>query len=609
MDGVLLVHASTGHILLSKAYAPGFGLRSAGGADGAQRDPTVAAMLLANFLCALYTNVRDLIELPPQPAAGLPDDDGAAHDWQQRQLQQLMRDPLRSLDTGADGPLLFFRRHQSTNVFCALFLRRSLLDGRGSGAASEAAAAEAIGGDGSACTLAMEGAGDWLAATLLHSFVSQFQAELSARPLRAGTKAFRPWLKTAEEIYAAAFSRELVRRVAASLSEEWSPHWLYALYSDRFVGGTEREQAERHRAAAFARGVQSERGRGRGAPGVEGPAQQHRRRASGSVADAASVVAQPPAFVPRPPAHPSPASVAAAAAAAAAGASSSSAGAAVPPVPSSFASSYPSTRPLAPTSGARFPFQPPVRRWWHFGRSKDAPELFFQNVGRTTCFYSFGDGLAPAAPLWEEEQGVDKLEEAPQGLSPAAAANSSASLHSSPLPSPEALRRLIALVHHSSMVLSAPSEIADHITSIEVTLREPAPAAAAAAPPVAASRARVGQTPLPDPIAVAPAPSAAPSSTKLWIFRVRHLVLAFPTPSAAPIQPAADALSPALIAAAGRSVPAPRHCTMPALLATLRPLLHCLDVHYAFVAGIHERAERALQKSMEKMSKDKAAAK
>jgi hypothetical protein len=80
---------------------------------------------------------------------------------------------------------------------------------------------------------------------------------------------------------------------------------------------------------------------------------------------------------------------------------------------------------------------------------------------------------------------------------------------------------------------------------------------------------------------------------RLWVFRVRDMLLCFPTAAAAAADAASSSSSPPL--------------TLQALEASLRPLLLCLSTHFACVALLHERAERALKKAIDKQQAQKKA--
>lgn len=657
MDGVLLIHASSGHVLFSKAYTEGFGIkreaqrqshstrRGVNRCSGAIRfnqtadtlplccvciavmcppagdsskpkDPLIVSMLLANFLCALYTNVINMIELADGAA-----DAETASSTREQQIDAMMHDPLSSFDTGTDGPLLFFKRDASCpSVFLVLFLRRALIDGS---SAEEGHAADAD------CAECMRSLGTDLADRLLRSFLAAYGAELRGSSTGSSgakaasspsTKHFRPWLNTLESIYASSdFAHSVLDRIVDRIAAQFQPRWIYVLHARDLLTNMEKACREKHATSAAARK--------QNAPAAVAPAAAvgsvpHKRRASNGVADASSIVAQPPAFVPRPPSQPSPAAIAAAAAA---GASASS-GAPVAPVPSSSIAGgrfYSSTRPLSVRAGSRFPFAPapaPRRRWWHFGRGSSGNteqlEPFWRDVGRTTCFYALAPASAAEAAVTgteAEERGAKGEEESKQQApqtqpfassfaplpspmpspspspSPVSGSPVAAAVADPSLPSPVALHKLVSLLYNAGLVLSAPSEVADALSSMELTLTLPAEAASNSRPLILQGH---------------PAPFVERARVKLMVLRVAGMIIALPSPI---VQQQSTASSEVQLS----PPPSPplQSLSLPALLSAVRPLLRCVETHFAFVASLHDRADKAMRKELEKLNAGKQKAK
>jgi hypothetical protein len=460
-------------------------------------------MLLANFLCALYTNVISLID-----ESALPSDVS---------LSDLLRQPLQSFDTGANGPLVFFHRHAALNVLCAVFLKRSLL----------------INPDAAESTARFRECGDWLARQTLHTFVNQFHAELSAKPFRASTKVFKPFGAVFESLYTSSFSNLLLQSSLEHIAQRWQPKWMYVMYAEEFARGMDQPAGAAASAATSAKEASKP--------------PKFTRPASTKVADASShgdigivpPAASSPAFIPHPPSTPAPAH---------AMASRSSSSFAVGSAPSFFSARAVASRTL-------HPFRPRVRKWWHFGLGGNKEEenraMYYQQLGRTMCFYQFKsrDGL--------EVKLKDELIETEEKTS----AEESKNVHdAASLPSPDALRKLVALVHQAGTLLSQPREVADQLNWMEVQLKP------------SASNSKLSD------------PNSANPTMKLWVMRIHELILCFPTAATT----AASEGSP--------STP----CSFTSLLASLQPHLSCLRVHYDCVQAIQERQYRALQKGVEK---------
>ena len=148
------------------------------------------------------------------------------------------------------------------------------------------------------------------------------------------------------------------------------------------------------------------------------------------------------------------------------------------------------------------------------------------------------------------EEHEEKTNEAPTTANGSSASDAPAA---GSVPSADALHKLVALVHQAGVLLASPSEVADSINWMEVQL--------------------------------APSATSGPSTSTLWVLRIHDLLLCFPTPVGS-----VDGTA----------------TTMTSLLASLRPFLACLAVHYACVSTIHERNYRTLQKNMEKQAASKA---
>ena len=647
----------------------------AAGDSSHAKDPLIVSMLLANFLCAVYTNVLNIIIETAETGESAVDnetsDGSEAAQRREEQVESLLHDPLRSFDTGVGGPLLFFKRDASCPaVFLVLFLRREMIDGSSS---ADTAGAEAHAADAE-CAEWMRSLGVELAERLLHSFLDAYGTELGGSagaksataspstgaepPRKSGaipsTKHFRPWLKTAESLYTSSdFAHAVLDRIVDRIALRFQPRWIYILHARNLMRNMEEAAREKHGASAALRAQGNAPGVAAGAPAGRSsapPPPPHKRRASNGVADASSIVAQPAAFVPRPPAHPSPAAMAASASASAAASPSSG----EPVVPANAPSSsvggrfFPSTRPLSLRPGTRFPFAPPPRRrWWHFGRgAAEQPELFWRDVGRTTCFYAPApkpeprdtadaavDATQERGPRGEEESKQQPPQPPQQQAfassfapllspmpspspspvasspgataaavtpgAPASAAVAAAGAVDPSLPSPVALHKLVSLLYHAGQVLSGPSEVADALSSMEITLALPQ----AATPPMSKASNR------PLILSGHPAPFIANARTKLMVLRVAGMIIAVPSTveQQTAMQPLAVQQSPSTPPGLIQLPPpgAPSCLSLPALLSAVRPVLRCVETHFACVASIHERADKAMRKEMEKRNAGK----
>jgi hypothetical protein len=294
-----------------------------------------------------------------------------------------------------------------------------------------------------------------------------------------------------------------------------------------------------------------------------------------------------------------------------------------------------SSRPLRVSSNARFPFVPAgPRRWWHvFTRRGDAlsaeeslAHLVQSRVGHTTHLAEL-DSLATAdaassfegmlLPLEDEGASVlanSEAEDAMRDVLPAASSSSSAAFPAAAarsltfhqaaaatsaalrVPSPLALQKLALLLHHAAAVLASPAAgLDDSLRSMEMQLKLPMPLPPPSGPH--ASGAGVSNSAMPSSASAASGKishdNSASSTVRLWVFRVRDMLLCFPTAAAAAGGAASSSSSPLL--------------TLQTLEAALRPLLLCLSTHFACVALLHERAERALKKAIDKQQAQKKA--
>jgi hypothetical protein len=487
-------------------------------------------------------------------------------------------------------------------------------------------------------------------------------APLAQRPFRASTKAFRPFLVTVEALYAGAFTAALLQLALEELVATWSPSWVYALHSGALLReGEERtrnkRREERERALRIVADAKAARQQRLAAASAASAAATPSVRASSrskqaskkrgatnrsGVADASVLDAsalqpvlpqQSPAFQPADSSQPllPPTSHA------------------NQPTTALPQDSLPSPPPAAFASARRvvsrtlFPYERVRHRWWQKRSSSDEtsaafaaqPDIFAKRLGDTVCFYDMhaADGETAADTLQPPTNGnlaatdtgahrstADATttrrgdEDAPSSSSSSASsssASSSSAASSAPivpsgsLPSGAALTSLAWLVHNAGLVMSAPSELADAMTSMELSCRladSDATGNASSGTPAKGSSAPL--LPL----------ATRPVLQKIWAMRMHDLVLCFPTAVAHSSHGSGTGAMVRIDEAVEHTLrssfdddasfesslapppPPPAAHSLAEVLVSLRPMMASLDVHYAFVASINERKERSRQK-------------